>query len=170
MKYLLKTTIALFAITLLTTPFARAQKLGYIDLQELMQLMPEYKKANTEMENYGKTLEDELKRLSDEFQKKLSDYQKNEKTMTELRKEIMQKELQDMQSRMQEFQQDAQEKIRKKESELLKPIIEKAKNAISQVAKEKGYSYIFDSSMAGFLYKPDGDNVMAEVKKKMGIQ
>ncbi|MFN4082451.1 MAG: OmpH family outer membrane protein [Bacteroidia bacterium] len=170
MKNLLKTAIAFFAITLLAAPFAKAQKLGYVDLQELMQLMPEYKKANTDMENYGKSLEDELKRLSDEFQKKVSDYQKNEKTMTEVRKEVIQKELQDMQGRIQEFQQDAQEKIRKKEADLLKPIIEKAKNAISLVAKEKGYSYVFDSSMAGFLYKPDADNLLSEVKKKLGIQ
>jgi outer membrane protein len=170
MKNTLKTIIALFAITLWAAPTATAQKMGYVDLQELMQLMPEYKKANTEMENYGKSLEDELKRLSDEFQRKVGDYQKNEKTMTEVRKEVMQKELQDMQSRIQEFQQDAQEKIRKKEADLLKPIIEKAKGAISQVAKEKGYSYIFDSSMAGFLYKPESDNVLADVKKKLGIQ
>ncbi len=170
MKNTLRTIIALFAITLWAAPTASAQKMGYVDLQELMQLMPEYKKANTDMENYGKSLEEELKRLSDEFQRKVGDYQKNEKTMTEVRKEVMQKELQDMQGRIQEFQQDAQEKIRKKEADLLKPIIEKAKGAISQVAKEKGYSYIFDSSMAGFLYKPDADNVLADVKKKLGIQ
>lgn len=70
---------------------------------------------------------------------------------------------------IQEFQQSAQENIRKKEAELLKPIIEKAKTAIGQVAKESGYSYIFDSSVAGFLYKPDGDNVLPKVKTKLGI-
>jgi len=169
MRNVLKSVVVLFAITLLAAPAANAQKMGYVDLQELMQLMPDYKKANADMELYGKSLEEELKRLSEEFQRKVADYQKNEKTMTELRKEVIQKELQDMQSRIQEFQQDAQEKVRKKESDLLKPIIEKAKAAIAQVAKEKGYSYIFDSSMAGFLYKPDADNVLGEVKKKMGI-
>jgi outer membrane protein len=74
-----------------------------------------------------------------------------------------------MQTRIQEFQQSAQENMRKKEAELLKPIIEKAKNAISQVAKEAGYSYVFDSSTSGFLYKPESDNVIALVKKKLGI-
>jgi outer membrane protein len=59
--------------------------------------------------------------------------------------------------------------MRKKEADLLKPIIEKAKTAIAQVAKESGYSYIFDSSIAAFLYKPETDNVIASVKKKLGI-
>lgn len=146
-----------------------AQKIGYVDLQEIMTLMPEYKKANTDMESFSKSLEDELKKMSDEFQKKVADFQKGEKTMPEAIRNVKQQELQDMQTRIQDFQQSAQENIRKKEAELLKPIIEKAKGAIAQVAKEGGYSYIMDSSVAGFLYKPDGDNVLAQVKKKLGI-
>ena len=93
----------------------------------------------------------------------------NEKTLPDAIKEVKQKELQDMQGRIQEFQQSAQENIRKRESELLKPIIEKAKTAIAAVAKEGAYSYVFDSSAAGFLYKPDGDNMLAKVKTKLGI-
>jgi outer membrane protein len=166
---MLKSMVALFAVLILAGSSANAQKFGYVDLQELMQLMPEYKKANTDMEAFGKSLEDELKKLSDEFQKKVADYQKVEKTLNEAIRDLKQKELQDMQSRIQEFQQAAQENIRKKEADLLKPIIEKAKTAISQVAKEGSYSYIFDSSVAGFLYKPEGDNVLGSVKKKLGI-
>lgn len=169
MKTLIKTVVAVFVVLMLTGSRVNAQKIGYVDLQELMQQMTEYKKANTDMEAFGKSLEDELKKMSDEFQKKLLDYQKNEKTMQEAIKEMRQKDLQDMQTRIQEFQQAAQENMRKKEAELLKPIIEKAKNAISQVAKEAGYSYVFDSSTSGFLYKPESDNVIALVKKKLGI-
>ncbi len=169
MKNNLRTLVALFAMFILASSNVNAQKIGYVDLQELMQLMPEYKKANTDMEAFGKSLEDELKKMSDEFQKKVADYQKAEKTMSEAIKNVRQQELQDMQTRIQDFQQSAQENIRKKEAELLKPIIEKAKGAIAQVAKESGYTYIMDSSVAGFLYKPEETNVMAAVKKKLGI-
>lgn len=169
MKQMMKSLFVALAMLIFAGTGAKAQKIGYVDLQELMQLMPEYKKANTDMESFGKSLEDELKKMSDEFQKKVADYQKSEKTMAEAIKDVKQKELQDMQGRIQEFQSSAQENIRKRESELLKPIIEKAKNAISQVAKESGYTYIFDSSVAGFLYKPEGDNVLGAVKKKLGI-
>jgi outer membrane protein len=169
MKNMLRSLVALFAILVLAGSSAQAQKIGYVDLQELMQLMPEYKKANSDMEAFGKSLEDELKKMSDEFQKKVADYQKIEKTLSEPIKDVKQKELQDMQTRIQDFQQSAQENIRKKEAELLKPIIEKAKTSIAAVAKEGGYSYVFDSSVAGFLYKPDGDNVIGKVKLKLGI-
>ena len=49
---------------------ANAQKLGYVDLQEVMVAMPEYKKANTDMEKYQKQLEEDIKLMKD---KKLFD-------------------------------------------------------------------------------------------------
>lgn len=145
-------------------------KMAYIEFQELMLQMPEYKKANTEMEAYGKTLQDQLKSMNEELERKFGEYQKNEAKMAEAIKELRQKEIRDMQSRMQEFQETAQESVRKKEQELLKPIVEKAKNAISQVAKEGGYGYVFDSSQGSpLLVKPEVDNLMSAVKKKLGI-
>jgi outer membrane protein len=90
--------------------------------------------------------------------------------MADAIKDLKQKELRDMQSRIQEFQESAQENVRKKETELLKPIIEKAKTTIAATAKEGGYTYVFDSSPGTpLLYKPEGDNLMGAVKKKLGI-
>jgi outer membrane protein len=146
------------------------QKFAYIEFQDLLTQMPEYKKANADMETYGKTLQDQLKSMSEELDRKYNDYQKNEAKMAEAIKELKQKELRDMQTRIQEFQETAQESVRKKESELLKPIIEKAKTAIGVVAKENGYGYVFDASPGTpLIAKPEGDNLMAATKKKLGI-
>ena len=122
------------------------------------------------MEAFGKTLQDELKTMSAELEKKYADYQKNSPKMEATIKDLKEKELRDMQSRIQEFQESAQENVRKKETELLKPIIEKAKSTIGAIAKEGGYAYVFDSSPGTpLLYKPEGDNIMGAVKKKLGI-
>lgn len=163
--------IIAFAFLALGIAGANAQqKFAYIEFQDLMTQMPEYKKANADMESYGKTLQDQLKSMNEELEKKYSDYQKNQTKMVDAIKELKEKDLRDMQSRIQEFQETAQESVRKKESELLKPIVEKAKTAISQVAKENGYGYVFDSSQGSpLLYKPEGDNLMPLVKKKLGI-
>jgi outer membrane protein len=170
MKHIVKIMLAGALVMCLGLGSAKAQKFAYIDFQELMQLMPEYKKANTDMEVYGKTLQDQLKTMNEELERKYADYQKNEAKYADAIKDLKQKELRDMQSRMQEFQESAQENMRKKETELLKPIIEKAKATIGTVAKEGGYTYVFDSSPGTpLLYKPDGDNIMGAVKKKLGI-
>lgn len=164
-------TIAISIATFFGGQMLQAQnKFAYIEFQELMQIMPEYKKASADMETYGKTLQDELKKMSEEFDAKLAAYQKQQATMGEAIRDLREKELRDMQTRIQGFQEDAQENARKKEQELLKPIIEKAKATIGAVAKEGGYTYVFDSSPGTpLLYKPDGDNIMPQVKKKLGI-
>lgn len=148
---------------------ANAQKLGYVDLQDIMVAMPEYRKANADMEKYQKQLEDDLGKLQEEFQSKYKAYELNGSTLTPTMRESKEKELRQLQERIQEFQQSAMEDSRKKEAELLKPIVEKAKSAIGQVAKEMGYTYIFDSNSGGMLYKPESEDITMSVKKKLGI-
>ena len=106
-KAILKITLATFTFMCFGFAGANAQqshKLGYIDFQELMQQMPEYKKANSDMEAYGKQLEDELRKMSSELEKKGEEYQKQEPKMADAIKEMKQKELRDMQARIQSFQ------------------------------------------------------------------
>ena len=54
---------------------------------------------------------------------------------------------------------------------LLKPLLDRAEAAIKTVAKENGYSYIFDSSKGGaVLYSPESEDVLPLVKAKLGIK
>ena len=50
------------------------------------------------------------------------------------------------------------------------PILKRAETAIKELAKEKGYSYIFDTSGGTVLYAQDSDNTMAAVKAKLGLK
>jgi outer membrane protein len=60
--------------------------------------------------------------------------------------------------------------INAKGQELLKPITEKADKAIQDVAKEKNYSYILDVSAGSIIYALPSDNIIGEVKTKLGIK
>ena len=80
------------------------------------------------------------------------------------------KEISDLEQRIQDFQESAQTSMQKKKEELYAPIIKKAEDAISAIAKEKSYSYIFDTSVGAFLYAQDSDNVMSLVKTKLGLK
>ncbi|MBS1615377.1 MAG: OmpH family outer membrane protein [Bacteroidetes bacterium] len=146
------------------------QKLGYINSQELLSVMPEMAKADTDLKAFAKQYQDQLEAMGKEFEKKGSDYQAGEKTMSDAVKMVKQKELQDLESRIRDYQQSAQDKIAKKKEELYKPILDKADKAIREVAKEKGYSYIFDASSGMLLFANDGDNVLPLVKAKLGIK
>ena len=153
-----------------TASFAQAQKFGYVNSQELLSSMPEIAKAENDMKVFAKQYQDQLESMEKEGQKKVQEYQAGEKTMTDAVKTVKQKELQDLQARIESYQQTAQEKVGKKKEELYKPILEKADKAIKDVAKEKGYAYVFDTGNGSILYANETDNILPLVKTKLGIK
>lgn len=167
MRNLLK--IVIITVIVAFTTHVKAQKFGHIDSNELLQLMPERAAAETAIQDYAKQLEGQLQTMSAEWEAKVGEYQSKETSMTDVIKKTKVKEITDLETRIKEFQTTAQDELKQKENELLKPMIDKAKKAIEEVAKENKYSYIFDSGIGALLYKPETDDVMPLVKKKLGI-
>lgn len=168
----MKKIVLLFACGLMISSVALAQspKLGYINSRELLEAMPEIKKADSGLQLYAKSFQDQLQDMQKEYERKVQDYQTQSKTMTDAVKEVKEREIMDLQNRMESTNQSAQDKVAKKKEELYTPILDKADKAIKEVAKEKGYDYIFDSSGGMLLFAKDGDNIIASVKAKLGIK
>jgi outer membrane protein len=169
----MKRILLAIAIVLSVVNISNAQstnKMGHINSQELMSLMPESQTIRTELETYAKQLETQMQAMTTEYQSKLSDYQNNESTWSTLIKDSKAKEIGDLERRIQEFQQSAQQDLNVKEQSLIEPIIKKAQDAIDAVAKANGYSYVFDTSVGSVIVYPESDNILPLVKKHMGIQ
>lgn len=160
-------TTALLLTTILS--FGQ-QKIGYINSEELILSMPEAKKADADISAYAKTFQEQLTTMQKELETKYKAYEAGAKTMSEAMLDVKQKELQDLQGRIQSTQQSAEEKVAAKRQELLKPITEKADKAIQDVAKEKGYTYILDASTGALVFATPTDNILKDVKNKLGIK
>lgn len=145
-------------------------KFGYIDSRELLSDMPEKTKADSTLQLYAKSFQDQLTQMQKEYEKKLQDFQAQEKTMTDAIREVKIKEIQDLQNRIESTNQSAQEKVEKKRQEMYSPILEKADKAIKAVAAEKAYDYIFDASSGAILHAKETDNILPLVKAKLGIK
>ena len=83
--------------------------------------------------------------------------------------EARQKEILDLENRIAQFEQSSQQQFQEKYIELLKPIQEKALNAINDVAEKEKYTYIFDISKGNILFYENGDNILPLVKKKLKL-
>ena len=149
---------------------AQALKFGHINSADLIQAMPETKGADSSLAKYRKSLEDQMKTMTAEYQGKLQTYQQQSETMAEAIRKTKEKELEDLGQRIQEFQQTAQESVQKKKEELYGPILKKAEDAIKAIAKEKAYSYIFDTSQGIVLFAQPSDDIMSLTKTKLGIK
>ncbi|WP_295669897.1 OmpH family outer membrane protein [uncultured Mucilaginibacter sp.] len=165
--------VALVAVCMLFVGnFAKAQtKIGYINFGELVRNMPEFKTVQTSIESYQKQFVDQLTVMNNEYQQKGKEFQTTQGTMTDAIRSAKQAELADIQKRMQDYNTDAQQKVDAKSNELIKPITDKAKAAVSQVAKTKGYTYVLDSSQGSpILVSPEGDDLMPAVKAALGLK
>jgi len=108
--------------------------------------------------------------MNNSFQTEAKNFQAASASMTDAVRTSKQAELQDMQKRMQDYQNSAQQQVDAKTNELSKPMVDKAHAAIAEVAKEKGYTYVLDSSQIQLLVSPDGDDLMPAVKVKLGLK
>ncbi|HEY9001214.1 MAG TPA: OmpH family outer membrane protein [Mucilaginibacter sp.] len=170
MKKLLK--VALIAVCIVFAGnLAKAQsKIGYVAVDQIVDQMPETKAAITTITAYNKQFIDQLTTMNNELQSKGQAYQAQRATMTDAIRTAKESELNDLQKRFQDYQNTAQQQVQAKQAELGKPIIEKVRAAVAQVAKEKGYTYVINSSQTDLVVSPPGDDLAAEVKAKLGLK
>jgi outer membrane protein len=132
--------------------------------------MPETKNADSTLQKFGASLESQLKTMTAEYQNKIADFKTKEASMADPIRDAKMKEISDLEERIQAFQESAQTSMQKKKEELYSPIIKKAEDAINQIAKEKSYSYIFDTSVGAVLFAQDSDDILPIVKTKLGLK
>lgn len=168
MKNIFKMTLVA-AVVILSSLTASAQKIAHINLDSLISIMPETKVATQAVQDYAKQLEQQVTAMQTELQSKYEDYQAKQKDMPELVRASTEKGLNDLNQRIQDFQQQAQTDYQKKSAELSKPVYDKAKKAIDQIAKENGYKYVLDTSTGVVIYNEPTDDIFNLAMKKLGI-
>ncbi len=147
-----------------------AQKMGYINTQELFSQMPDVKVANAELDSLQAYYENVLATMQEEYQKKLQDYQQKQATMTDAIRQITEEEIMTIQQRVQTTYETAKQDVAKKQQDLLAPIHEKMAKAIQKVGEAQSFTYVFDSSVSTVYVGKDATDLMPEVKKELGIK
>lgn len=147
-----------------------SQKIGYIEFNTLITSMPGVDSVKIKLQKYQGDLTKTLDAMRSEFENKYQDYQQGAAAMSDLIKQTKEKELQDLKDRIDAFSQKAQSDLQAKQQELLQPIIDKAKAAVKEVAKENKYTYVINGIEDVVLYAEPSDDIMPLVKKKLGLQ
>lgn len=149
-----------------------AQKFGHVKSMEVITVMPEYTKAQTDIQAQQKQYEDEIKRATDELTKKYTEYQQEQANLPKNIQERRQKELQELQEKGMQFQQDASQQLQKAYTDMMEPIYKKFEDALKAVGQEGGYIYIFDLNRTDIPYvnETQSTDVTAAVKTKLGLK
>ena len=105
-----------------------------------------------------------------EINKKIEEFNQTETTMSDLIREAKASEIQEMQVRLQNFAQTAQQDLQQQSMVMIQPVMDKARGAINEIAKEKGLIYVFDLSQGNPVYTSEESlDMLPLVKAKLGL-
>lgn len=145
------------------------QKTAHIDLRSLMTNMPEMKTAQTQLEKISKTYDSEYRTMVEEYQNKIRQYEQEATTVTDKVNEDRSKEVETLAQNITQYRDTAARELEQKQMDIMKPIMEKARQAIQKVAKTKGYQYVLDSSEGSGVLLADGPDILLDVRKELGF-
>lgn len=146
-----------------------AQKIAYVEPEAIIPEMPTYKKAQSEIEAYGKQLQNVLEKKKmdmEAYYQAVLDSIKRDLLSPKAQKEAEAK-LQQMQIDFQQENVAAEKKMLQKEKELIAPVYEVFNKAIAKVAYQNEYNYILDKKF--LLYATGGIDATQKVKTALGI-
>ncbi len=161
----------LFVIVLaaLATLTASAQTLGKVNFNELVMLMPEMDAAREAIAASQKEAEETYSAMLEEYQSKMSQYQQKQATWTAAIRESKERELMEIQNRIQEFQQSISQELQQQQNQLTAPIQEKANKAVTDIAKAKGITILFDVSQAIYFDDSKVVDLTPDARKALNI-
>jgi len=152
MKKLMST--ALFALSL--TTFATAQRIAYVDVNAVLESIPEYQKAQEQLDKIATQWRQEIAQEQDVIKGMYSKYQAEQVLLSEEQKSTREEEILNKEKDVRELQRrkfGPEGDLFKKREELVKPIQEKVYVAIEKFANDKGFEYIFEKgSASGMLF------------------
>jgi outer membrane protein len=171
MKQMKKFLIAGF-ITV-TTIFAAGHvsaqsKMGYISTEELISIMPETAKADSNLQQYRGALIQSAQDKQSSLESAIEKFNKDSVSMSSAVKDVKRADLQKMLTELQGEDQRIQQQLQARQQELIQPINKKAFDAIQAVAKENSYSYVFEKN--ALLVAPPAEDILQLVAKKLNVK
>ena len=163
--------ILLIAAMAVMSVAASAQnfKFAFVDMNELIMLMPEMDEARAKMETAELEAQETYGAMVEEYQTKAQQYQQKAESWTPTIRESKAAELQQIEMRIQEFNQAISQELQQTQQMLQMPILEKAQKVVNELAKAKGVAFVADK--ASFLYIDEAQaiNLTPEARVKLNI-
>ena len=167
----MKKIIIALLLALPFTVMAEDLKIGIFNSQEVITILPDYNTAMSELENINLKYQTEGKKLQEELEKKYQEYASTAETLDPAIRQYKETELARLQQSIQEFATNAETTLKKKQQELMMPIINKIQQAIKKVGDENNFTYIIDNAANVVPYvSPKAENVLPLIKKALNIQ
>ncbi|PSR13840.1 MAG: hypothetical protein DA408_12010 [Bacteroidetes bacterium] len=170
MKYRKPLTLLLGALLFLSIS-AQAQKIAYVDVQEILENIAEYQEAQTELDRTANQWRQEIAQEYDVIKGMYNRYQAEQVLLSEDARKTREEEIMNKEKEVRDLQRERfgpEGSLFKRRQELVQPIQEKVYAAIEGYAAERGYDFIFDrSSDSGMIYSNPAYNKTEDIIRRL---
>jgi len=166
----MKSKIIFIFIAFLSTISIAQSKVGTIDTDYIIQLMPESKVVLQRTQDYGKKLDSSFNIKLSAYSAKVEDFKKNQETLGVLAKKTTIQELTAMEEDINRYKQNGQKLLQLKQEELMRPLYKKLNDVIQEIAKAEKYTQILTVSGNQFAYIDSKFDLTEVVMTKLGIE
>lgn len=163
-----KLSVLFAAVVMLLSVGVKAQKLASLDVAGVLNMMPDKKKADEQLDAYGKAKQAEMQKSAAASQAIFQKYQEDAAKQTPEVNKTREVELQKMQEDLQKKSAAAQKDVADKTDAAYAPIEAKFNAAVSKVAKANGWDFVLDANNPSVIYK-GGPDATPMVKKELGL-
>lgn len=165
---MLKKIFSTALFSLLLTGLATAQRIAYVDVTDVLESLPEYQKAQEQLDRVATQWRQEIAQEQDKIKGLYSKFQAEQVLLSEDMKRQREEEITNKEKEVREMQRQKfgpEGALFKKREELVKPIQDRVYAVIEQYAQDKGFDFIFDKgSAAGMLYADKRYDKTADIK------
>ena len=129
--------------------FVNAQRFGYIDTDFILNKMPDYKKAQDEINSLSQAWEKEIQEMQKKIEGMYAALQAEQVLLTEEMKKERRDAIQKKEAELKEYQKKVfgfEGLYFLKKQELIKPIQDKVWDAVDKVCKENNLAIMFDKA------------------------
>lgn len=157
-------TSLVFLLALLPVASMAAQKIGYVNMQYLIDNSPQAQAASSQLQEEFGPKQQELQQKQQEFQQLQQKLQKDGLVMSEEERQNAQERLSEMKREIQRMQKAFREDVNIKRNNLLTGVREAAVKAVQALAEEEGFDLVLGQ---GALYASDAVNLTQRVLDRM---
>ena len=158
---------ALFLTSLLATG---QTKVGSIDSELIVGLMPETKQVLSRLSDYASRLDSSYQIKVKEYQDKVAAFQKLGKDVSDSFKQIKIDEIAELEQGLQTSQNNGNKLIQLKRDELMRPLYTKLREVIAEISKANGYTQILTTTGNEFAYLDEKYDITKLVMDKLGLK
>tara|TARA_R110001632_G_scaffold1883_3_gene8442 strand:- start:26376 stop:26900 length:525 start_codon:yes stop_codon:yes gene_type:complete len=166
----MKLKIVLIALCF-TGFFANGQtKVGSVDSELIVGLMPESKIVLTKLNEYAKRLDSSYQVKVDDYQAKVAAFKKLDPSLSDNFKKIKVDEITELERGLQQSQDNGNKLIQLKRNELMRPLYKILRDKIAEVAKAESYTQILTTTGNEFAYIDVNFDITKKVMAKLGLK